>query len=207
METKIPTLEEVKEYFKNAKEVRCAYDNALYDISKIKGEIELYLDSYRCYDKYNEEVILWYFRQKKYAEIISYKEETTEKIGHLETPKHYDNSKGLRYNEGKERWSLVDFEALKPMVKVLEFGAKKYDDHNWKKGLKTTEISESLLRHLTAYLNGEDNDKETGLPHTGHIMCNAMFLSHMHEFKKDFDTRYKKPCCGNWDELGNCKCK
>ncbi len=113
---------------------------------------------------------------------------------------------GLRYNENKERWSLVDFEALKTMVKVLEFGAKKYDDHNWKKGLKTTEVAESLLRHLTAYLNGEDNDKETGLPHTGHILCNAMFLSHMHEFKKEFDTRYKKTCCGNWNELGICKC-
>jgi len=115
--------------------------------------------------------------------------------------------KGMRFNEGKERWSLVDFESLKPMVKVLEFGAQKYDDHNWKKGLKTTEVAESLIRHLTAYLNGEDNDKETGLPHTGHILCNAMFLSYMHEFKKEFDTRYKKPCCGNWDELGNCKCE
>lgn len=119
------------------------------------------------------------------------------------TPK---NDAGLRYNEGKERWSLVDFEALKPMVKVLEYGANKYDDHNWKKGLKTTEICESLLRHLTAYLNGEDKDNETGLNHTGHILCNAMFLSYMNEFKKEFDTRYKKPCCGNWDELGNCKC-
>lgn len=114
---------------------------------------------------------------------------------------------GLRYNENKERWSLVDFESLKPMVKVLEFGAKKYGDHNWKKGLKTTEITESLLRHLTSYLNGEDNDKETGLPNAGHILCNAMFLSYMMQNKPEFDTRYKNPCCGNWDELGNCKCK
>lgn len=98
---------------------------------------------------------------------------------------------GDRKNENKLRWSLVDFESLKPMVEVLEFGAKKYDDHNWKKGLKTTEICESLIRHLTAYMNGEDNDLESGLPHVGHIMCNAMFLSHMHEFKKEFDTRYR----------------
>jgi len=122
-------------------------------------------------------------------------------------PKNETKEHGLRYNEGKERWSLVDFEALKPMVKVLEFGAKKYDDHNWKKGLKTTEICESLLRHLTAYLNGENNDKETNISHVGHILCNAMFLSYMMQNKPEFDTRYNKPCCGNWDKNGQCKCK
>lgn len=119
--------------------------------------------------------------------------------------------KGLRYNQGKLRWSLVDFDALEDMVKVLEFGAEKYDDHNWKKGLNTTQVCESLMRHLTAYLRGEDKDPESGVSHIGHIQCNAMFLSYMEKFKKDFDDRYKdgnKPlCCGDWDELGNCKCK
>lgn len=117
--------------------------------------------------------------------------------------------KGLRYNNGKLRWSLVDFDALEDMVKVLEFGAEKYDDHNWKKGLNTTQVCESLMRHLTAYLRGEDKDPESGLSHIGHIQCNAMFLSYMEKFKKDFDDRHKdkNKCCGNWDELGNCKCK
>lgn len=115
----------------------------------------------------------------------------------------------LRYNGGKLRWSLVDFDALEDMVKVLDFGAKKYADNNWKKGLKTTEIFESMMRHITAYMRGEDIDPESGLPHTGHILCNAMFLSYMHRFKPDFDTRYKdknKRCCGQWDENGVCTC-
>lgn len=97
----------------------------------------------------------------------------------------------LRYNNGKLRWSLVDFDALEDMVKVLEFGANKYDDNNWKKGLKTPEIIESMMRHMTAYMRGEDIDPESGLPHTGHILCNAMFLSYMQSFKPDFDTRHK----------------
>jgi|SRR5690606_20150416 len=100
-----------------------------------------------------------------------------------------EKNKGLRYNEGKAQWSLVDFDALLPMVQVLEFGAEKYSADNWKGGLKTTEIIESMLRHVYAYLRGEDVDLESGLPHTGHIMCNAMFLSYMHEFRKDYDTR------------------
>lgn len=98
----------------------------------------------------------------------------------------------LRYNSGKLQWSLVDFDALEDMVKVLEFGAKKYAADNWKKGLKTNEIAESMMRHLFAYLRGEDIDPESGLPHTGHIMCNAMFLSYMQKFAPKFDLIINK---------------
>ena len=97
---------------------------------------------------------------------------------------------GLRYNTGKLRWSLVSRKALAPMVRVLMFGAEKYDDHNWKKGLKYTEVCESLQRHLNAFIDGEDNDPESKLTHVGHIMCNAMFLSYMFLFKKDCDDRF-----------------
>ena len=100
------------------------------------------------------------------------------------------NGSAMRFNRGKTRWSLVDFDALEDMVDVLDFGAKKYSDNNWKKGLKTTEIFESIMRHLTAYMRGEDLDSESGLPHTGHILCNAMFLSYMQKYKQDFDSRF-----------------
>ena len=29
--------------------------------------------------------------------------------------------KALRYNEGKPQWSLIDFDSLEPMVRVLEY--------------------------------------------------------------------------------------
>lgn len=102
-----------------------------------------------------------------------------------------DSSLGLRFNKGKLKWSLVEFDSLEDMVRVLEFGAEKYDAHNWKKGLKTTEIIDSLLRHVYSLLQGEDVDKESNLPHTGHILCNAMFLSYMLKHKKELDDRYK----------------
>lgn len=97
---------------------------------------------------------------------------------------------GSRFNEGKLKWSLVSWKALAPMVRVLMFGAEKYDDHNWKKGLKYTETCESLQRHMNAFLDGEDNDPESTLSHVGHILCNAMFLSYMFLFRKDLDDRY-----------------
>ena len=97
---------------------------------------------------------------------------------------------GARFNQGKLRWSLVSRKALEPLVKVLMFGAEKYEAHNWKKGLKYTEVCESLQRHMDAFMDGENNDKESKLLHVGHIMCNAMFLSYMYLFRKDMDDRY-----------------
>lgn len=96
-----------------------------------------------------------------------------------------DKEQALRYNKGKKEWSLVDFKSLEPLVEVLSFGAEKYDKHNWKKGLPVTEIMESMMRHTFALNSGEDLDPESGLPHIGHIMCNAMFISHFLETKWD----------------------
>ena len=98
---------------------------------------------------------------------------------------------GERKNEGKLKWSLVSWAALAPMVKVLMFGAEKYSSWNWAKGLKYTEICESLLRHTHAFLEGEDDDPESKLSHVGHILCNGMFLSYMILFKRDMDDREK----------------
>lgn len=102
-------------------------------------------------------------------------------------------NKADRFNEGKPQWSLVDFKSLEPMVRVLEFGAEKYDRHNWKKGLTTSSICESLLRHVFALMNGQETDPESGLPHVGHIQCNAMFLAYMKANRSDFDDLQKSP--------------
>lgn len=90
-------------------------------------------------------------------------------------------TQGTRYNQGKARLSLVleAGAALKGAADVLTFGMEKYSRGNWKKGLPATEIADSLLRHLTAYLAGEDADPETGLPHVDHITVNALFLGTM----------------------------
>ncbi len=97
---------------------------------------------------------------------------------------------GDRFNEGKLKWSLISWKAMEPMIKVLMFGAKKYSPNNWKKGVSITETCESLQRHLNAFIDGEDNDPESKIEHVGHILCNAMFLSYMHLFRKDMDDRY-----------------
>lgn len=88
---------------------------------------------------------------------------------------------GNRFNQGKLQWHLVPFEALEPMVKVLDYGAKKYALNQWKNGLSLQETLDSLLRHTFALLSGEVNDSESGLPHIGHVFCNALFYSYFTE--------------------------
>ena len=83
-----------------------------------------------------------------------------------------------RYNEGKPQWSLVNYKSLEPMVRVLEFGCEKYDRDNWKKGMPTHKILESMQRHLAALMDGEQFDSETGISHMGHIQANAMFYNY-----------------------------
>lgn len=97
---------------------------------------------------------------------------------------------GIRHDQDKLNWSLVPMEHLEGMVRVLMFGAKKYDAHNWRKGLTYSRITNSLQRHLNAFNAGETLDPESNLPHTAHILCNALFLAGMEAEHPQLDDRY-----------------
>jgi len=101
----------------------------------------------------------------------------------LEPPAHAANCKTLRrveavkYDDGKSRWELLPFDALDDVAKVLTYGAKKYDEHNWAKGMKWSRLLGAAMRHLTAWALGERLDPESGLPHLAHSVANVLFLS------------------------------
>ena len=89
--------------------------------------------------------------------------------------------KAKRFNKGKPKWGLVHYKSLLPLVRVLEFGEKKYGTDNWKKGLDKKEILESAFRHLIALMDGESNDNESTEHHAGHVMANMMFYMYMED--------------------------
>ena len=84
----------------------------------------------------------------------------------------------MRFNEWKPEWTLIDFPSLEPLVRVLEYWAKKYDKSNWKKPMDKNQIIDSLIRHLVRVMEDEELDSESWLPHVWHILANAMFLSY-----------------------------
>ena len=88
-------------------------------------------------------------------------------------------SKALRQNTGKPELSyILTFPtALKSFAQVCMKGAKKYERGNYLKGGKpATEYIDCMLRHITAWQNGEDFDPESGCSHLGHVVWNALAL-------------------------------
>lgn len=98
---------------------------------------------------------------------------------------------GKKADNGKTPCELLSPIALSATAEVLGFGAKKYAAHNWRKGLVWSRILGAIFRHLLAFMQGEDLDKETGLPHIDHVACEVMFLQEFYRTRKDLDDRYK----------------
>jgi len=98
---------------------------------------------------------------------------------------------GLRYNNGKLRYDLVEPRAHRDMVEVLTDGAIKYSDRNWENGMSWTSVIASLKRHLIAIESSEDYDKESGRLHVAHLACNAHFLNAYYYLFPQGDDRCK----------------
>lgn len=56
---------------------------------------------------------------------------------------------------GKPRYDLIPPLPLRRLAELYARGAEKYDDHNWAKGMPTSRILASLLRHVEAYRAGD----------------------------------------------------
>lgn len=82
-----------------------------------------------------------------------------------------------KYDEGKLRWNLLPIEQLEEVVKVLEYGAIKYEANAWQgvnDGLNR--YTNASIRHLTEYLKGNKIDNESGLSHLSHSITNLLFM-------------------------------
>jgi hypothetical protein len=84
---------------------------------------------------------------------------------------------GARYNAGKPAFELVPLVALEDCAKVFDYGRQRYAPWDWAKGMPWSAPLGCLLRHLSAWQRGEDNDPESGLPHLGHVMANLVMLT------------------------------
>jgi hypothetical protein len=83
---------------------------------------------------------------------------------------------GKKYDSGKARVSLLSSDAIIEVAKVATMGAKKYDDNNWRGGMKWSRLMDAAERHLLAYNKGDRIDEESGLSHLAHVAWNIMAL-------------------------------
>lgn len=89
---------------------------------------------------------------------------------------------GARYNDNKTQLDLIPLASLKPAADVFQYGAEKYAAWNWAKGQPWSVPLECAMRHIAALQRGEMIDPESGHPHFGHLLCNAIMLSHFYMY-------------------------
>lgn len=95
--------------------------------------------------------------------------------------------------EGKGRYDLISPLALYRVALVYEAGAKKYDEHNYAKGMKICRCLDSALRHINQYILGYSDED-----HIAQALWNMMAATHFDEgikrgfYSKELDDRLKR---------------
>lgn len=97
---------------------------------------------------------------------------------------------GTKHDSGKPKLHYMPYPALEEIAKVFTFGANKYGDYNFLKGMDWTRPYNASLRHLGAWFWQESKDTETGLSHLAHAGCNIMMLLAYEIEKLGNDNRY-----------------
>lgn len=95
-----------------------------------------------------------------------------------------------QYGDRKVPVQLVPPAALAYIALGTREGAKKYGAYNWRETrVESMTYIGAILRHLMAYLDGEDIDPESGNPHLAHLMASAAILADATESGQLVDNR------------------
>ena len=98
-------------------------------------------------------------------------------VGDAVTASQTATTGGRKFDGNKLEYGLIPPLAMKEMVRVLTFGAQKYERDNWKRVPDSKRrYFDALERHVWAWKMGEQLDPESGIHHLAHAMCCLMFL-------------------------------
>ena len=85
-----------------------------------------------------------------------------------------------RLNTGKPKlgyFARSFHKMLEGVARVMEHGAAKYGDDNWKKGGKPDEeYLDAMARHIDMFLQGEHHAQDSGCHHLAHAVWNLCAL-------------------------------
>lgn len=103
-----------------------------------------------------------------------------------------EEPKGLKYDSNKPPLAYIPIAALWAEGEAFAYGAKKYDAWNYKNGIAVTRTLSAAMRHIGQFLEGEDNDKESGAHHLGSARANLAMALHTLANHPNLDDRFKK---------------
>jgi hypothetical protein len=102
---------------------------------------------------------------------------------------------GIKHDTNKPDLSLIPKIALDHEAFALMVGARKYGRYNYCKGMEASRLIAAAMRHLTAWMSGEECDPEDGQHHLGSVKACASMILHMSQLgtlKDDRLTNEKK---------------
>lgn len=108
---------------------------------------------------------------------------------------------GVKHDDAKARLDLIPPEALFALGEILTYGARKYTDRNWEKGMRWGRVFAAATRHLWAWWGGRGPttqsflfgslDDETKRSHLWHALCCVVFLVVYEERRIGSDDRHQ----------------
>ena len=104
-----------------------------------------------------------------------------------------NESGGKKNDQLKPDISLIPTDAIWGTAAALSYGAKKYDRHNFRKGISYSRLVAACMRHLTAWNEGEEIDLESSLSHIDHAMASLAMLKYMMCNVQEMDDRFIIP--------------
>jgi hypothetical protein len=102
---------------------------------------------------------------------------------------------GVKFDGGKIRWDLVPYAPMENVAALYTQGAKKYEAHNWRKGIAYSRCFGALMRHLFAWwIKRETHDAETGCHHLSAVVFYCLnFMQYELDHTPNLDDRWVKP--------------
>lgn len=104
------------------------------------------------------------------------------------------HGKAIKNDKEKPKHILLPPKAVTGITKVFTYGERKYHAYNYKTGdgLDWDRPFSACQRHLMAWVDGEDKDRESGYSHLDHAGACIMMLIDLVESKIGKDTRFQK---------------
>lgn len=101
----------------------------------------------------------------------------------VDEAKHFDDGKPeLQY--------VLAMPGLLEVAKVGTYGKQKYGQWNYRKGMPWMKLLGSCVRHLAAFIQGQDTDPESGISHLAHLCYDALMLIGYQIEHPEMDDRY-----------------